>query len=158
RPRRAGDAPRIDAPVAVEAAVLDGQEGVDDVRRQLLYLDRRIDNGAVSRDRRAVGGEQSELRRHHRLQRLRQRGGDRQPREQQQEQQQQGEQAALDPPAAGSPRPYGRRRGFGLRPQPKLVVQPGTELGITRAFFVVEWGVRHVFPVATRARLLPAFR
>src|SRR5690606_1379344 len=67
RPRRAGDAPRVDAPVAVEAAVLDGQEGVDDVRRQLLYLDRRIDNGAVSRDRRAVGSEQSELRRHHRL-------------------------------------------------------------------------------------------
>ena len=78
-PRSASDPARIDSPMVIEAPVLDGDEGVDDVRRQLGDLHRLVDDRSGARDRRAVGSEQRDLRRRDRLERFRQRRGDRQP-------------------------------------------------------------------------------
>src|SRR3546814_122932 len=56
-PHRARDAARIDTPMTVETPVLDREEGAGDMLGQLLRLDRRIDDRAGARDRRAVGGD-----------------------------------------------------------------------------------------------------
>jgi hypothetical protein len=69
--------------VAVEPPVLDREEGLDHVRRQSATFDRRFDHRAVAGDRRAVAGEQGDLRRGDRLERLGQRRGDRQVADQQ---------------------------------------------------------------------------
>src|SRR3546814_11056843 len=84
-PPRARDAARVDAPMTVETPVLDREEGACDMFRQLLRLDRRIDDRAGARDRGAVGGEQGDLRRRDRLERFRQRRGEREPADEQEE-------------------------------------------------------------------------
>src|SRR3546814_7131001 len=48
-PHRARDAARVDAPMTVETPVLDREEGACDMFRQLLRLDRRIDDRAGDR-------------------------------------------------------------------------------------------------------------
>src|SRR3546814_5348906 len=42
-PQSPRDAARVDAPMAVEASVLDREEGAGDMLRQLRHLDRRLD-------------------------------------------------------------------------------------------------------------------
>ena len=76
---RAGDAARVDAPVAVEAPVLDRHEGGGRQRVELRHVDRRLLDRAVTGDRMAVFGQQQERRVLERLERARQRRGDDEP-------------------------------------------------------------------------------
>ena len=108
-PGGAYDAVRIDPPVRIETPVLDREERLDDVRRQVLGIDRRPQQRATPRDRGAVVRGQRDRGRSRRLERFRQRRGDRQPPDRDDQQDQQRRQPAQEPaPAAGAP---ARRRG-----------------------------------------------
>ena len=77
--QRPADAARVDSPVAVEAAVLDRDEGGGGQRVQLLHVDRRFLDRAAQRDRMAVVAQQQQRGSAQRLERARQRRGDDQP-------------------------------------------------------------------------------
>ena len=97
-PSGACDAARVDTPMGVEPPVLDREECVDHVRRQVLDLDRLVHHRTVARDRRAVRRQQGDFRRRDGLQRLGQRRGDGEIADQQHEdEQQRGEDAARPP-------------------------------------------------------------
>ncbi len=102
--KRPGNAARINAPVAVEATILDRQERLDDMVGQLRHVDRIGNDRAVAGNRRAVAGEQGDLRRGDRLERLGKRRGDRQVTDQQDEGEQCARNPANDPPAAAAHR------------------------------------------------------
>ena len=76
---RPGDAPGVDADMAVEAPVLDGEKGLADMRRQLGDRHRLADDRAAAGDRLAVGRQDGEAGRAARLERARQGRGDEQP-------------------------------------------------------------------------------
>ena len=78
-PSRTRHPARIDTPMIVEPPVLDRQESLHDMRRQLGDFDRSLYLGATACDRRPVGCQQRDLRRRNRLQRFGQRRSDRQP-------------------------------------------------------------------------------
>ena len=65
--------------MAVEAAVFRGEEGLHDMVRQAVHVDRLVIHRAVARDRCAVGGQQRDLRRGDRLERFGKRRGKGQP-------------------------------------------------------------------------------
>ena len=98
RPRRPGDAARVDAPVRVEPPVLDRDEGLRDMGRQILDLDRGLDDRALPRDRGAVARQQRDLRRGDGFKALGERRGDSQPGDQQGEERQCRHDAAPGPP------------------------------------------------------------
>jgi len=56
--RRAHQPHRIDAPVVIEAVILDGDEGGRDIGRQACHVDRRLLVGTSPRERPAVRGHQ----------------------------------------------------------------------------------------------------
>jgi hypothetical protein len=68
-PRGAGDPPKIEAEVLVEAAVLGGDDGEREFRRQLRERDRLAPDRADARDFRSVGGEHDHRRRARRAER-----------------------------------------------------------------------------------------
>ena len=77
--RRAQNAARVDSPMAVKAAVFDGDECAGHALGQFRGIDRLADDRAALGDRRAVGGEQRDRRRGKRLQRFGKRRGQREP-------------------------------------------------------------------------------
>ena len=97
-PQRPRETARIDAPVRIEAPVLDRQEGLRDMVGQFGDADRLVDHRSVAGERLSVGGQQRDLRRGDRLQRFGQRRGDREIGDDQDEGQKPGSDYAAGPP------------------------------------------------------------
>jgi hypothetical protein len=97
-PRRTGNAARIDAPMAVEPPVLDGEKRLDDVRRQVCHVHRITHCCAIAGNGRAVAGQQGDFRRDDRLQRFGQRRSDRKVAHQHDQQRQCGSDPSHGPP------------------------------------------------------------
>ena len=101
-PRGPGNPARVDAPVVIETPVLDGDERVHHVRRQLRHPNRLVHDSPGARDRRAICGEQRDLGRRDRLERFGERRGDRQPQHEENEQAEESGDTAADPPPAAA--------------------------------------------------------
>ncbi len=111
RPRRAGDAARVHAPVIVEPPVFDREKGLDHVIGQLLHVHRQAHHGPVAGNRRAVTGQQGDGRRDNGFKRFRQRRSDREVGDQQEERHQRSRKSAHCPPQLVALRLADRWRG-----------------------------------------------
>ncbi len=104
-PCRPRDPARINAPMGAEAPILDREDGIDDMVRQLGRIDRRADDRAAFCDGRPLGGQQRDAGRHRGLERLRQRRSEREIGDQQKEQGKASDEPPLHPAPADRGKP-----------------------------------------------------
>ena len=117
--QRPGNAARIDAPMRIEAPVLDGDQRLGDILRQPGNVDRRFLVIAAPRDRPAAAVGQHQRRLPRRLERATERGGEHKP------DQQSDDEAEKDGGGGDQMRPDSLEErasgGWGLGPQTPIV-------------------------------------